>query len=192
MTFIEGVIESEQAAAILKHAPLSDTCHPSWVGKIGSTSPGGLVAFVDGYAGAGSFEDGQDGSPLLVLQEPQALASNHWSFRRAVRPRRSRLARPAARRLEVDPELLTVRLHAFGPVAGSLPSSESSGPCSRSSSGRFLGAAITRILPGKASLHQSPGRDRSPRLPRRESTRHACSDSPWDRALPSTAAHSSP
>jgi len=66
--------ESKQAAAVLKHALLKRYI-PLFVGKTGSTSAGGRVAFVDGYAGAGSYEDGQDGSPILVMEEAHALTA---------------------------------------------------------------------------------------------------------------------
>jgi three-Cys-motif partner protein len=64
--------ESKKAAAILKHAILSRYLVP-FAAKTGSRSPGGRVAFVDGYAGEGRYEDGDAASPALAITVAKAL-----------------------------------------------------------------------------------------------------------------------
>jgi three-Cys-motif partner protein len=60
-----GFFASKRAAAILKHAVLTKYVVP-FASKTGSASPGHRVVIVDGYAGAGRYEDGQPGSPKLL------------------------------------------------------------------------------------------------------------------------------
>lgn len=57
--------ESRRAAAVLKHAILGGYVVP-FAAKTGSASAGHRVVIVDGYAGAGRYEDGQPGSPSLL------------------------------------------------------------------------------------------------------------------------------
>jgi three-Cys-motif partner protein len=64
--------ESKKAAAVLKHAILNQYLMP-FAAKTGSTSVGGRVAFVDGYAGEGRYENGADGSPTLALYHAKKL-----------------------------------------------------------------------------------------------------------------------
>ncbi len=59
---------AKQSPAVLKHAVL-ETYLPPFIGKTGSTSSGGAIAFVDGYAGPGRYLDGQEGSGSLVLRK---------------------------------------------------------------------------------------------------------------------------
>lgn len=65
--------ESKKAAAILKHAILNQYIDP-FASKTGSTSPGGRVAFIDGYAGEGRYENGDEGSPALLMSKAKKLA----------------------------------------------------------------------------------------------------------------------
>ncbi|XVV11415.1 three-Cys-motif partner protein TcmP [Actinoplanes sp. CA-131856] len=64
--------ESKKSAAILKHAILSKYLVP-FSAKTGSRSPGGRVAFADGYAGEGRYEDGNPGSPALAIKTARDL-----------------------------------------------------------------------------------------------------------------------
>jgi three-Cys-motif partner protein len=58
---------TKRAAAVLKHGVLSRYMVP-FVSKTGSRVAGGRVAYLDGYAGEGNYEDGTLGSPLLMVQ----------------------------------------------------------------------------------------------------------------------------
>lgn len=64
---------SKRAAAVLKHAILSGYLVP-FAAKVGSSSPDGRVVVVDGYAGAGRYEDGTPGSPALIAAAAQGQA----------------------------------------------------------------------------------------------------------------------
>lgn len=59
--------------AVLKHALLDKYLSP-FVGKVGSTSIAGRVAFVDGFAGPGRYADLQEGSGALALRKANELA----------------------------------------------------------------------------------------------------------------------
>jgi three-Cys-motif partner protein len=56
-----------KAAAILKHAILRGYVVP-FASKTGSSSQGKRVVAIDGYAGAGSYDDGSPGSPVLLAE----------------------------------------------------------------------------------------------------------------------------
>lgn len=58
---------SRRAAAVFKHAILAKYVVP-FASKTGSTSTGNRVVIVDGYAGAGRYEDGKPGSPALIAE----------------------------------------------------------------------------------------------------------------------------
>jgi hypothetical protein len=58
---------SKRAAAVFKHAILAKYVVP-FAAKAGSTSTGKRVVAVDGYAGAGRYEDGEPGSPSLIAE----------------------------------------------------------------------------------------------------------------------------
>ncbi|BCJ59734.1 three-Cys-motif partner protein TcmP [Micromonospora endophytica] len=64
--------ESKKAAAILKHAILNQYIEPFTM-KAGKYSAGNRVAFIDGYAGEGRYEDNQEGSPALVLSKARRI-----------------------------------------------------------------------------------------------------------------------
>lgn len=69
----EAVFHSaKQAPAVLKHAILDKYVTP-FVSKTGSTSTGGRVGFVDGFAGPGRYKDGQEGSGALLLRKAREL-----------------------------------------------------------------------------------------------------------------------
>lgn len=68
----EEFFASRRAAAAFKHGLLSR--YPVvFAGKAGSITSGRVV-FLDGYAGAGRYEDGSPGSPLLFVRAARALA----------------------------------------------------------------------------------------------------------------------
>lgn len=69
--------EDKKAAAILKHAVLKRYLHP-FAMKVGTYSQGNKVAFVDGYAGEGRYENGDPGSPLLVAGIAKALEPRRY------------------------------------------------------------------------------------------------------------------
>jgi three-Cys-motif partner protein len=56
--------ESKNPQAVLKHGLLSRYAH-YFAGRAGHAT-GGKIAFIDGYSGAGRYEDGSPGSPLLL------------------------------------------------------------------------------------------------------------------------------
>lgn len=57
----------KKAAAVLKHGVLTRYARP-FVAKVGSTSAGGRVVVLDGYAGEGRYEDGAEGSPIFFTR----------------------------------------------------------------------------------------------------------------------------
>lgn len=63
----------KRAAAVLKHAVLDSYVDP-FAMKVGSTAADRRVAFIDGYAGEGRYDDGKEGSPALLLRKAKALA----------------------------------------------------------------------------------------------------------------------
>lgn len=56
-----------QGAAIIKHGVVGRYLR-YFTNKTGSRSPGGRVAYVDGYAGPGVYDDGNPGSPELAAK----------------------------------------------------------------------------------------------------------------------------
>jgi three-Cys-motif partner protein len=56
--------ESKNPQAVLKHGLLTRYAH-YFAGRAGHAT-GGRIAFIDGYSGAGRYEDGSHGSPLLL------------------------------------------------------------------------------------------------------------------------------
>ncbi|WP_418277526.1 three-Cys-motif partner protein TcmP [Isoptericola jiangsuensis] len=75
--------EAKKPAAVLKHAILDQYVTP-FASKTGSTSPGGRVAFIDGYAGPGYYEDGSEGSAAMLIRKAHELKAMQ-------RPRRAEL-----------------------------------------------------------------------------------------------------
>ena len=65
----------KQAAAVFKHALLEEYFAP-FVGKTGSKSLGGEVTLLDGYSGPGKYADGSPGSPTLMLETADRMATH--------------------------------------------------------------------------------------------------------------------
>jgi len=63
--------ESLQPAAVLKHGLLGRYAH--YFAGPAATLTNGKVAYIDGYAGAGRYEDGTEGSPLLLLSQAERV-----------------------------------------------------------------------------------------------------------------------
>lgn len=61
-----GFFDARQAPAVVKHGLLRRYC-PAFVGKAGKRA-GGRVTFLDGYAGAGYYDDESPGSPLILME----------------------------------------------------------------------------------------------------------------------------
>lgn len=74
MTSNRSFFESPQAAAIYKHKLLKSYI-PAWVGKVGSRSSGQRVVVYDAYSGPGRYDDKRPGSPELLVDTAQAMAS---------------------------------------------------------------------------------------------------------------------
>lgn len=64
---------SRRTAAVLKHAILAKYVVP-FASKTGSTATGKRVVIVDGYAGAGRYDDGEPGSPALIAEAARTPA----------------------------------------------------------------------------------------------------------------------
>lgn len=67
-----GFFDSKKPAAILKHAIIDKYISP-FVGKTGLYSPGHRVAVIDGYAGEGRYDNGDEASPALLLRKAREL-----------------------------------------------------------------------------------------------------------------------
>lgn len=65
---------SPQAAAIYKHKLLKSYI-PAWAGKVGSRSQGKRVVVYDAYSGPGRYTDAQPGSPELLVDTAEAMAT---------------------------------------------------------------------------------------------------------------------
>lgn len=65
--------KSKQSAAVLKHAIIDQYATP-FASKTGSTSKDNRVAFIDGYAGPGRYEDGEEGSGAMLLRKAREMA----------------------------------------------------------------------------------------------------------------------
>lgn len=57
---------------MLKHAVIDQYATP-FASKTGSTSAGARVAFIDGYAGPGRYDDGAEGSGAMLLRKAHEL-----------------------------------------------------------------------------------------------------------------------
>jgi len=69
-----GFFDEPQGAAVFKHAILGRYL-PTFATKVGRFSSGHRVAYLDGYAGPGTYEDGTPGSPALALETAKHLAA---------------------------------------------------------------------------------------------------------------------
>lgn len=63
----------KKPAAVLKHGILTRYV-PVFAGKAGSTSQGGRVVVLDGYAGEGRYADQSPGSPIFMTQTARTLS----------------------------------------------------------------------------------------------------------------------
>jgi three-Cys-motif partner protein len=71
MTASGDFFERRNPQAVLKHGILTRYAY-YFAGRAG-TATGNRVAFIDGYAGEGRYEDGNPGSPLLLASQAQQL-----------------------------------------------------------------------------------------------------------------------
>jgi three-Cys-motif partner protein len=65
--------KTKKSAAVLKHAILEQYVKP-FASKTGSRSLDNRVAFIDGYAGPGRYEDGKEGSGAMLLRMAREMA----------------------------------------------------------------------------------------------------------------------
>lgn len=72
MTSHDEFFTEQQPVAVFKHTLLSHYL-TVWASKLGSRNP--ELAFIDGYAGAGQYDDGTPGSPLLALDISGKIAA---------------------------------------------------------------------------------------------------------------------
>jgi three-Cys-motif partner protein len=70
---VDHFFDRPQAAAKLKHEILSGYLRP-FVQKVGSRAPGNTVAYLDGYAGPGQYEDQSRGSPAIAIDVADLVA----------------------------------------------------------------------------------------------------------------------
>lgn len=68
-----GFFDEHQTPAVVKHGLLRRYC-PAFAYKAGSRT-GGRVTFLDGYAGAGSYDDESEGSPLILMQAARSVSN---------------------------------------------------------------------------------------------------------------------
>ncbi|MGH3513623.1 MAG: three-Cys-motif partner protein TcmP [Pseudonocardiaceae bacterium] len=64
--------KTKKSAAVLKHAIIDQYATP-FASKTGSTSLDHRVAFIDGYAGPGRYEDGEEGSGAMLLRKAKEM-----------------------------------------------------------------------------------------------------------------------
>ncbi len=65
--------KTKKSAAVLKHAIIDQYATP-FASKTGSRSIDNRVAFIDGYAGPGRYEDDEEGSGAMLLRKAHELA----------------------------------------------------------------------------------------------------------------------
>lgn len=65
--------QTKKSAAVLKHG-IIDSYAPPFIGKTGSRSIDNRVAFIDGYAGPGRYDDDEEGSGAMLLRHAQKYA----------------------------------------------------------------------------------------------------------------------
>ena len=66
--------KTKKSAAVLKHAIINQYATP-FASKTGSTSLNNRVAFIDGYAGRGRYENGEEGSGAMLLRKAKEMAN---------------------------------------------------------------------------------------------------------------------
>jgi three-Cys-motif partner protein len=96
--------KSKKSAAVLKHAIINSYATP-FASKTGSTSKDSRVAFIDGYAGPGRYDDGSEGSGAMLLRKAKELAAMR-------RPRKVEL------HFVEDDEEMVARLRAVAEAEG--------------------------------------------------------------------------
>lgn len=69
----QKLFETRRAAAMLKHAILGRYLVP-FAAKAGYSTDHHRVVIIDGYAGAGRYEDGKPGSPMLIAAAAKNVA----------------------------------------------------------------------------------------------------------------------
>ncbi|MDQ6836859.1 MAG: three-Cys-motif partner protein TcmP [Actinomycetota bacterium] len=69
-----GFWDEPQGAAVFKHAVLREYA-PIFAGKVGSRSEANRVEIVDGYAGQGWYDNGDPGSPAVLLDTAETLGA---------------------------------------------------------------------------------------------------------------------
>lgn len=65
--------QTKKSAAVLKHG-IIDSYAPPFIGKTGSRSIDNRVAFIDGYAGPGRYDDNEEGSGAMLLRHARKHA----------------------------------------------------------------------------------------------------------------------
>jgi len=65
---------TKKSAAVLKHR-IIDSYAPPFIGKTGKWSTDNRVAFIDGYAGPGRYDDEEEGSGAMLLRHAKERAS---------------------------------------------------------------------------------------------------------------------
>lgn len=65
--------QTKKPAAVLKHK-IMNSYAPPFIGKTGSRSVNNRVAFIDGYAGPGRYEDDEEGSGAMLLRHAKKYA----------------------------------------------------------------------------------------------------------------------
>lgn len=65
--------KSKKSAAVLKHA-IIDSYAPPFIGKTGKWAADNRVAFIDGYAGPGRYDDGSEGSGAMLMRHARKHA----------------------------------------------------------------------------------------------------------------------
>jgi three-Cys-motif partner protein len=65
--------QTKKSAAVLKDG-IIDSYAPPFIGKTGKWSTDNRVAFIDGYAGPGRYEDDEEGSGAMLLRHARKHA----------------------------------------------------------------------------------------------------------------------
>jgi len=117
--------KTKKSAAVLKHAIIDQYATP-FASKTGSTSLDHRVAFIDGYAGPGRYEDGEEGSGAKLLRKAKELApspdrSNATLWRRTRRPRHNSARWPLRRALTLSTRATRAASRRTSPSCWSRP-----------------------------------------------------------------------
>ena len=115
----ERFFEQRQPAAVFKHGILS-RYSTVFAAKAGSVTAGRVV-FLDGYAGAGRYEDGSPGSPLLFVRSAQNLSARRTVTGIFVEQDPRRFASLNVALDEADPQQAVPRVVRGGDLGPLLP-----------------------------------------------------------------------